>query len=231
MSATNQQIPSEAASTLIREALNREGVPAHKQVSRLSNFLGVARSTVHRKFRCGYWTTAELLAITNRWPCSSTDLATPEINGLPKALLGPTAASHCSHEDLKIAFLAEELGAVESCAAHLVTFGELVAECHLLSTIPLIRPYDAYVVDWTFGGYGHLIALRRHDPVAPIIVMAHEQRLDLESPHGILAMCDRERLVIIERPSSPRLLLMHIKHQIARSLAANSLAGSRPLAR
>ena len=51
----------------IRDLLSKRGVPIHKQGSELSSFLGVARSTIHRKFKNGGWSAAELRAVAERW--------------------------------------------------------------------------------------------------------------------------------------------------------------------
>jgi hypothetical protein len=51
----------------VRGLLTRRGVAIHKQGSELSTFLGVARSTIHRKFKNGGWSAAELRAIAERW--------------------------------------------------------------------------------------------------------------------------------------------------------------------
>lgn len=58
----------------VRELLTRRGVAIHKQGSELSAFLGVARSTIHRKFKNGGWSAAELRAIAERWRGNVEDL-------------------------------------------------------------------------------------------------------------------------------------------------------------
>ncbi len=58
----------------VRELLSKRGVAIHKQGSELSTFLGVARSTIHRKFKNGGWSAAELRAIAEQWRGRVEDL-------------------------------------------------------------------------------------------------------------------------------------------------------------
>ncbi len=58
----------------VRELLSKRGVAIHKQGSELSTFLGVARSTIHRKFKSGGWSAAELRAIAEQWRGRVEDL-------------------------------------------------------------------------------------------------------------------------------------------------------------
>ncbi len=51
----------------VRNLLTKRGIPIHKQGSELSQFLGVARSTIHRKFKNGGWSAAELRAVAEYW--------------------------------------------------------------------------------------------------------------------------------------------------------------------
>lgn len=64
----------ERVSQRVRALLTRRGVAIHKQGSELSSFLGVARSTIHRKFKNGGWSAAELRAIAERWRGQVDDL-------------------------------------------------------------------------------------------------------------------------------------------------------------
>ena len=60
---TDLEEEDDRVSVRVRDLLTKRGVPIHKQGSELSNFLGVARSTIHRKFKNGGWSAAELRAV------------------------------------------------------------------------------------------------------------------------------------------------------------------------
>ncbi len=65
--ADSEEEDDDRVSVRVRDLLTKRGVPIHKQGSELSSFLGVARSTIHRKFKNGGWSAAELRAIAERW--------------------------------------------------------------------------------------------------------------------------------------------------------------------
>ncbi|MFN9708751.1 MAG: helix-turn-helix domain-containing protein [Burkholderiales bacterium] len=73
-SDTDPEDSDDHVSLRVRNLLTKRGVPIHKQGSELSHFLGVARSTIHRKFKNGGWSAAELRAVAEHWRCDLDEL-------------------------------------------------------------------------------------------------------------------------------------------------------------